>query len=541
MDIRKRDGLARMGRFDHGGKKQPFPAVLSMQEEFPSLRKRPLSCVPLMADEAFAQAFHVRGEDEPFSLHPRAVPDIPHGSCVMVPNWHTALTNPAGYVEWLVTLKEQVPPDTLWYAPATALPETVALLLYSGFDLFDYTLADLRSAQDRFCTPEGTFPREWMEEDICGCEGCQEGDLYRHNRNALRCEVALGSRFIAQGSLRELVEARCRMQTYQVAILRHLDARYEFMEPRSPIARTSAFLGNSGEALRRVEVRRFADRVIGRYRPPVTDVAVLLPCSAHKPYSFSPSHRKFRAAIRRRAHELVITSPLGLVPRELERVYPAAQYDVPVTGYWDREELHWVSSVLAGYFQKNAYRRVIAHLDGGALQAAESAAEKCGLSLECTCIGSPGSRESLEELERSLSGERRIPETGLIRGLTSWQFDVDMDPRGMRLRTKGPDIFVLGGKEQLFSLSPDTGLCAPTFAGWNRLGDGYRVQIDTFVPKGDILVPGVLSADHRIREGDEVLVMGENLRATGRAAMGAEEMLSSARGVAVRVRKVLKE
>lgn len=66
------------------------------------------------------------------------------------------------------------------------------------------------------------------------------------------------------------------------------------------------------------------------------------------------------------------------------------------------------------------------------------------------------------------------------------------------------------------------------------------MHIDNFIPKGDILAPGILSADHLIREGDEVLVIGDQVQATGRAAMGAMEMLSSRRGVAVRVRKVLK-
>ncbi len=46
----------------------------------------------------------------------------------------------------------------------------------------------------------------------------------------------------------------------------------------------------------------------------------------------SQSHKKFQRAIAGRAHELIITSPLGLVPRELECIYPAGHYDLPVTG-----------------------------------------------------------------------------------------------------------------------------------------------------------------------------------------------------------------
>jgi archaeosine synthase len=97
------------------------------------------------------------------------------------------------------------------------------------------------------------------------------------------------------------------------------------------------------------------------------------------------------------------------------------------------------------------------------------------------------------------------------------------------------------GKEHLFSLDPGTGLFRPTFAGWKSVPGAYRVLIDDFVPQGDILAPGIISADPAIREGDEVLVEGPRALATGRAAMGAAEMQSSTRGVAVRVRKVLKD
>ena len=33
-------------------------------------------------------------------------------------------------------------------------------------------------------------------------------------------------------------------------------------------------------------------------------------------------------------HELIVTSPVGLVPRELENSYPASSYDIPVIGIW---------------------------------------------------------------------------------------------------------------------------------------------------------------------------------------------------------------
>ncbi|MDN7023450.1 pseudouridine synthase [Methanoculleus sp. FWC-SCC1] len=534
---RKRDGLARIGIFEHEGVTLTLPAAVDADGLFPNLQRRALSNVPLDAGPAFAARYHEPGSDQPASVHPAAPAAAASGDCVMAAGWHTALANPRKYVEWLVALKERVVPDTAWYAPAAALPRAAALLVYTGFDLFDYRAVDLATARGVFCTPEGEFPASMMESGVCGCAGCRDGDLKRHNRQALEREIALVARFVEAGQLRELVESRCRLDAAQVGILRFLDRQYAFLERRLPIARDVTLRANSAESQNRAEVRRYAERVIDRFAPTRTDVLVLLPCSARKPYSLSQSHRRFAAAVASRGHEVIVTSPLGVVPRELERVYPAGHYDVPVTGYWDREECAFIADILVRYLAKNAYGRVIAHLEGGALTVAEMAAEALSLDLEVTCSGHPTSGASLRALDEALRGERKM-QADMVRGTLAWQFGTDVDMKGLRVRSKGPRVSVLRGKQQVFSIDPGTGLFRPTFEGWQLIPDRYRVTIDDFVPQGDVLAPGVVAADPAIREGDEVLVQGERALATGKAMMGADEMVQAKRGVAVKVRKV---
>jgi archaeosine synthase len=322
--------------------------------------------------------------------------------------------------------------------------------------------------------------------------------------------------------------------------MRLMDGEEALLEPYTPVARTTPFIATTSEALRRIEVKRWGRRVVERSPEPIHEVAVLLPCSARKPYSTSLSHRKFTRAVNGRAHELIVTSPLGLVPREIERVYPAGHYDVPVTGHWDREELALISSVIAGYLGRHRYRRVLAHLDGGALEAAQMAAAACGIPLEATATGHPTDPASLAALDAALEGERRRPHD-MVRGVLAWQFGVAVDTRGMAVRGRPPQERVERGGRILFTIDARTGLLRPTFEGWALIPAGYRIEIDVFTPKGDILTPGVISADEGIREGDEVLVTGEGLSATGRAAMGGPEMLRSRHGVAVRVRKIKSE
>jgi archaeosine synthase alpha-subunit len=507
FNIKKRDGLARTGTFQTGETSLNLPAAVDCETIFPDLDNRSGTNIPLGTPPALVKQYLLPDEGQPVTIHPHLDNRAQSGDCVMVAGWHTAFQNPRNYVDWLIALKEKTPVDTAWYAPASALPANVHVLACSGFDLFDFKAVDLKTAQGLFCTPEGDFPKDATKSGICTCPGCQENGLKLHNRLALLREIALVTRFIEDSRLRDLVESRCRLDAAQVAILRHLDNQYSFMERHLPIARSGVMRANSAESLQRAEVKRFAERVTHRYIPPKTDVAVLLPCSAKKPYSLSQSHRKFQQAIANRAHELIVTSPLGLVPRELECVYPAGHYDVPVTGYWDAEECAVIAGILVRYFRRHAYRRIIAHLEGGALKVARMAADECGIPLEHSCLEHPTSNAALNALDTTLAGERRIKDDRL-HGMVSYQFGVDLDTKGTTLRGHFPELFYSKNNVQVFSIDTGTGLLRPTFDGWNLLPGGYRIYIDDFIPEGDVLVPGVVKADPEIRDGDEVFVVG---------------------------------
>jgi archaeosine synthase len=476
--------------------------------------------------------------EQPVPVHIHQDNVLSSGDIVLTQNWHTLLSQPRDFVRHLQILKQRNPPDTCWYFPGGALVENAAILVHSGFDLFDYTGVDLKTSQGIFCLADGEYPQDVMNDGLCQCEGCIQGSLTKHNRNALSQELALIRHRIRAGTFREFLEGRVRTRPEYVSILRNLD-RTEWMEQHTPVSRHSPFIASSGDSIHRPEVKRFAQRLLTRYIPPLADVAVLLPCSARKPYSLSQSHHRFIQAIRRRAHELILTSPLGVVPRDLELIYPAAHYDVPVTGYWDHEERYQITETLAAYLTKHHYRRVIAHLDGDAGMIAKQAAEKAGITLESTCSTHPSDPDALRALSDALSGEKKV-KNHLLRGMVSFQFGYDLRTPGLEVKGSYPEVIVKQNRRQVFSVEPATGILRPTFEGWSMIETGNRVYIDNFVPQGDILAPGVVQADPSIRQGDEVLVIGDQAIATGRAVMGADEMIRSHRGVAVRVRKVKK-
>ena len=537
FDVRKRDGLARIGVLKDGEIILSTPAVCDMQKLFPSLGERAFTNLPLSAGVSDAEAFFEAGK-EPSAVHPNAEAAEDAGVYLFA-NWNNTLTDSRRYIEYLEKLYAKIRPDAARYVPASALPSNVASLIYCGFDLFDYTAVDLCTIQGKFCTTEGEFEADYMEKGICGCEGCRAGDLKLHNRLALEREIANARLWIERGQIREYMEMRCRMQPEQVEILRRLD-RTDAFDGLYPAVRSSRFRANAGESMFRREIALFEERLVSRYVPPRSDICVLLPCASRKPYSLSRSHQMFMRVVDSRAHEVIVTSPLGVVPRELELVYPAGHYDVPVTGYWDLEEQELLTGFLTAYLEKHKYDRILCHLEGGAKAVALAAAERAGVTLEITCNDDrPLSQESLRALNAALEGSRKV-KNDFIHGTMLFQFGEDVDTKGLVVKGRYPQVKALLKKTQLFTTDPTTGFIRPTHEGWTRI-KGYRVKIsEGFIPQGDVLAPGVADCDPRIREGDEVLVEGDGYLATGKAAMGAQEMLSSKRGVAVKVRKTRK-
>jgi len=463
----------------------------------------------------------------------------------------SALKNPRDLVAAVINVRDAIAPDTALYAPSLATPANLALLVYLGIDLFDSTRMTADGLLGRYHTRDGVWNAKELAELPCLCESCRRmasGErtaklLIAHNIQKLEEELLSVREAVRSECIREYVERQVRVTPEQTTTLRLLDAEHSYLERRTPIIRKSTFYANCSESLGRVEVTRFAERVIERYRAPKSDVLLLLPCSAKKPYSLSRSHRLFAESVgshRRYLHELILTSPLALVPRELEEAYPAASYDVPVTGRWDREERAWLACCLEAYLKKNRYARIVAHLDG----ELEQAVKDSGLDATYTGggTGGPALARLTEAVSEACHGAARLPDLRLLRYRAHADFYFGSGASDLLLSGK---IIVRGREiqdEQKRPLAATTpsGLIALSLAGAARLEKlgKYIVSIGNFLPKGSLLAPGVVDADEQIRPGDDVIVAGEKAFGVGRAKMSGWEMKSSKRGVAVEIRQI---
>ncbi len=474
-----------------------------------------------------------------------------------------ALSGISGYdgharrlVESIVEARTAIPDDTALYVSGLATPASAPLLCYAGVDVVDTAGCVAAGHGGTYLTPEGSQDLEQTRELPCSCETCADttpdelsGDaIASHNVATLQAVMRRVRERIREGTLRDFVSAQVRHVPWLTAGLRVLDEHWGYLEERSPVAAQREQHWTTDDAIRRVEVQRFADRVTSRYRPSLSEYPlVLVPCSATKPYSESPSHDDFREAIGYRGHIVSLTSPLGVVPDELELTYPAQHYDVPVTGRWSATEREHVQTVLDRYLRTAEYDRVVAHVpDDGYREVVAGALASVDLPVTYTVEDHPRSEDDLGELALALDGIRPYTREeryrAIVDAIAAYQFDAPALFANARISGRYPRLRLHDGDDQLATLVPHYGLFALTLAGARRWRDRVErprtVEIDAFVPHGSVLAPGIIEADETIRVGDEVIVSGPDAFAVGRATMPGPAMTESTRGIAVDVRHV---
>jgi archaeosine synthase len=457
----------------------------------------------------------------------------------------------------LIGVRESIPADTALYLAGVATPRNVATLAAAGVDLVDAKLARVKGRQGRYLTPEGEYHLDELDElpaahpgDPPLAEFTRE-DCVAHNVAALDAELRTVRTRIRRGRLRDYLEGQARHGNWLTASVREFDQQYRYLERRTPVIRDTELSAATEDSLNRVEIQRFADRVTTRYRNRFSNPLVLVPCSARKPYGDSQSHAQFHRAIDYRGHVASMTSPIGVVPQELECTYPAQHYDAVVTGNWTDGEKTFVAAVLERYLERNDYPRVIAHVSGeGYRDICERVADRVGVPFEFTATDHPTTPDSLSTLDAALSGELKYPKRerqhNTVRAIADYQFGAgagdDLFP-DLQTTSRHPKLQVRDGAgTQLAAQVPQYGVLAFTLAGARHWAESpaptKRVDIDGFVPHGSVLAPGVTDADAGVRVGDEVVVEGPAAFGVGRATMHGDEMQESTRGVAVEMRHV---
>jgi len=470
------------------------------------------------------------------------------------------------FVDAVIQTRAAVPDDTALYLSGVATPRNVATLVYAGVDLVDTDRAVVRGTQGRYLTTDDAYFLEDLDELPCSCPACQQPrdefdreDCVEHNVNALEAELRRARRRIRDGRLRDYVEGQARQDQWLTATMRRLDQQYAYLERHTPIYRREEITAATEDTMRRVEIQRFAQRVTDRYQCRFDEQPlVIVPCSARKPYSDSQSHEQYHRAVQFRGHMVSMTSPIGVVPQELELTYPAQHYDSVVTGRWTANEIEFVSDVLERYLDDTSYPEVIVHVPGeGYREICERVEDALDTEFTYTVEDHPTTDDSLANLAGALEGYpkylKRERQHNTLRAVADYQFGAgagdelfgdDLTAEGTypQLRAHGERPDEGGQGEQLAALTQQYGVLGLTVAGARRWVEAdvpvKRVEIDDFVPHGSVLAPGVVDASDEIRVGDEVVIEGPSAFGIGRAEMSGSAMADATRGIACQVRHV---
>jgi len=132
--------------------------------------------------------------------------------------------------------------------------------------------------------------------------------------------------------------------------------------------------------------------IIDEYEVAPRQIAIFMPCAVRKPYSRSPSHQLIRSVIgqvlKPDQYHIVIFGTCGIVPAELEEMYPYAHYSYMLGKCRDQKVLDDFLAIetdrIAGYLEKTRHRYTyrIAYSIGLFRQALLRGSEKAGVPFD---------------------------------------------------------------------------------------------------------------------------------------------------------------
>jgi len=337
------------------------------------------------------------------------------------------LKNFRNILNTIIKFRQSVDNNLLYIASGKITPVMYSMLVYLGFDLIDATYMFTLARDGLYNIDEKAIPLRKLQFIPCSCKVCQSTSiesihnksmrqlefLYLHNILSALSYMNKLKQFIATEDFRGFVEKSSLSDSYLTSMLRILDRDHiEIVKQYTPVLQKVKKVSCISEISNdRPDFREFRRRVVNNFDPEAyTKLIVLIPCSAKKPYSSSKSHKKLLRVLRDTAkskfpyiQEFVITSPLGVVPRQLEDVYPANSYDISVTGVWSEEEIKISSNMLVELLSN--YPKaipIIAHIEENYKPIIEKAKIKLDLNVfyTDTSLGIT-EKESLISLENA--------------------------------------------------------------------------------------------------------------------------------------------
>jgi 7-cyano-7-deazaguanine tRNA-ribosyltransferase len=279
-------------------------------------------------------------------------------------------------VDMIMTAKMNLPIDRPLHLFGAGHPAMFSLAVALGCDLFDSAAYALYARENRYMTENGTWQLDELEYFPCHCPKCRgskpkdvlsraakerEVFLAEHNLHVCQGELNRIKQAIRDGRLWEHVEMRAHAHPSLLSALKKLKTYKAFIEKYSPSVKKSGLFFFGSADLARPEVVHYRNRLRDNYSPPEAAKTLLLaPQTRSKPFHKARESQKIRQVLQRlspelqsRVHVCFYDAPFGVVPVELDEVYPLSQHETVFP--LDQETIEYVANQVADYVKRSAY------------------------------------------------------------------------------------------------------------------------------------------------------------------------------------------
>jgi len=277
-------------------------------------------------------------------------------------------------------------------------------------------------------TENGTWRLNELDYFPCQCLKCltstpqeiiakpqkeRETFLAEHNLYVCMAELKRVKQAIKDGRLWEHIELRTHVHPALFSALKKLKNHTDFIEKHSPTVKKSGlfFFGSAG--LARPQVTHYKKRLKERYRPPENkQVLLLAPQTRKKPFHKAVEFNIIKQVSKHLGEELaskvhvcVYAAPFGVIPIELDEVYPLSQHEIALP--LDRETVDYVANQTAEYIKQQNYESIVLLQDrkqwGNSIKIqCNKACKKRRIAFETINVTAEGSKNILTRLEMIL-------------------------------------------------------------------------------------------------------------------------------------------
>jgi 7-cyano-7-deazaguanine tRNA-ribosyltransferase len=415
-------------------------------------------------------------------------------------------------------------------------PLAVAL----GCDFFDSSAYIKYANDNRLIFPDSTIKLEELDELPCSCPVCSKYtanelkkeekskrilQIAKHNLYVSFSELKLVRTAIIRGNLLELVERRSISNPNLINAMRELRRKNnkEWLEQFEKISKNKALFYTGDQTIHRSLIYRLHDRLLKQYKF-LSNNYILLPDS-EKPYSKHYEKQMINIYSDEIDGEIIINSPIGPVPIELDEMYPFSQSIFP-----NKIDLHTKNYI------KKIFNKFLKDKNQIFLKDEEHLIEKT----------------KIEEFYHYFDVRKITSITDMQFGYNASKFLLDGEIRIVKSKKTGKIRNIYCNDKHILSMRAGDGMFTLKIEGAKKLHKylkkpNLRVIIDNdavnYIKDGkSVFAKFVINCDVNLRPNDECIIVDEKdiFLGNGRCLLNKIEMLSFNFGMAVKVREHMK-